>query len=393
MPGRFPRTTVEILDRTRNKVAEVRALWPLNENGTVLRYSRELSDYGFCTFRVSTKDTLFEEYGDILVPHQYHVRIKRGNTTVWQGGIIDNTVRNKNYIEVRAAEYLYYFDRILIRRDAETTPGDGKNNYRVFDSGTMAAAVQTLINNAVTDFGANHILSGVTLGTIENPDYPSNFVDGNGDQLTGAWNFSSELAVQFDYHSVLYVLKSFGIYSDSDFELTNSLVFNFKDLIGNRISGLTFQYDRIGSNIVDYNVPRYGKKMANELVGIAADVNGVILHVVKRDNASTQTYGLLQEAKAYSDVKNKNLLDGRLKKELDLLATTDESPLSLVLDEKAYPGQYGLGDVLWVRIRDNIIDFLKEKRIVGFSVEVHNTGRELTYVQTNSPSEDLMGAS
>jgi hypothetical protein len=258
----------------------------------------------------------------------------------------------------------------------------------------MASAVQTLFDNAKTDFGPSHILASATLGTIENPNYPNNFVDANSAQMTGEWYFTSDLSLQFDYHSALYVLKSFGIYAKADFELTTDLVFNFKKLIGQRISGITFEYGTVGTNIVDYNVPRLGRRMFNEIYGIAADIKGNILHVTKRDTTSVNAYGLLQGTQAFSDVKNRNILDSRVTEQLFLIKDPEESPINIVLDEKAYPlGQFNLGDIVWVKIRDNIIDFQKERRIVGYTVNLHNTGRELTTIQTNRPDPKLIGAS
>lgn len=391
------RTVIEILNRNLSKIGEIRSPYPLNKQGMVLRYSRELSDYGKCLFRVETKDTILTQYGDVLQPHAYHVRIKRGGVTVWQGAIVDNTERNKNYIEVRAIEYLYYFDKILIRRDQDNpATDDNESNFKVFSSGTMSSAVQTVFQNAITDFGAGHVLTTATVGTIENPDYPSNFVDSSTPprQLTGAWNFTSDVTVQFDYHSALYVLKTFGIYSGADFELTTALVFNFKKLIGQRVSGITFQYGVIGSNIVDYNVPRLGQRMINSLIGIAADNDGNILHASKTDSTSINAYGLLQSVESYTDVKNQNLLDSRLNEKLRLVKDFTESPINIVLNEKAHPfGQFNLGDIVWVRIKDHIIDFQKERRVVGYTVNLHETGREMIVVQTNIPDPKLVGAS
>lgn len=395
------RTVVEILNLDLEKITEVRSLYPLTQSGMVLRYSRELSDYGFCTFRVSTKDPLLTEFGDILVPHSYHVRIKRGGTVVWQGAIVDNTERNKNYVEVRAAEYLFYLSKILIRRDTVrpntySTTDDGWKNYRTFSSGTMSSAVTTLFNNAKTDLGSAHILATATVGTIENPNYPANFTDSSSPPrtLTGAWSFNSNVTLQFDYHDALYVIKTFGIYTGADFELTNDLRFNFKKLIGQRIKGLTFKYGRIGSNIIDYNLPRYGQRMANKLYGIAADDTGKVLSLQKSDTTSINTYGLMEEAKAFADVKNKNILTSRMTEELRLIANPEESPINITLDEKAYPlGQFNLGDIVWVRIEDNVIDFQKERRIVGYTVNLHNTGRELITIQTNQVPASLLGAS
>jgi len=390
------RTVVEILNSSLLKVAEIKNLYPINRKGMVVRYSKELSDYGLCIFRVSTKDPVLAQFGDILKPHAYHVRIRRAQEVVWQGAIVDNTSRNKNYIEVQAAEYLFYLDKVLIRRDVDKPETDeDESNFKVYNTGTMAAAVQSLITNAIADLGASHPLNALTVGSIENPNYPNNFIDGNSQPLTGAWNFSDNVTLTFDYHSVLYVLKTFGIYSTSDFELTEDLVFNFKNLIGQRVSGITFTYKRIGTNIVDYDIPRYGRRQVNHLIGISADNQGKILHDFEagRVSDSINTYGLLQEARAYSDVKDRNSLAARLNEEVRLVSEPEESPINITLNENAYPlGQYGLGDIIWVDIQDHIISYKKERRIVGITVNLHETGREQVTIQTNRPHEDLQGA-
>lgn len=385
------RTVVQVLNNDLEVVTELKNFYPLNEQGMILRYSKELSDYGLCTFRVSTKDPFLEQFGDFLVPHANHIRVKRGGVTVWSGAIIDNVERNKNFIEVRAAEYDFYLDKVLIRRDAEVTTGDGKNNYRTFNSGTMAAAVQDLIEKAKIDFGSDHPMAGLSISSIENPDYPQGFVDAAGAALTGGWNFSSFITLQFDYHSVYYVLKAFGLYTNSDFEIDENLQFNFKKFIGNKQTGLTFEYGTQG-NIVDYNSPRLGRRMINDYWAIAADNQGKILHVNQRDNPSVQTYGLLQGADAFSDVKDMNFLKTRANESLKFLKTPDDSPINITLDEKGYPlGQYNIGDIVTVKVKDHVINYNQPRRIVGITVNLHNTGREMMTLQTNRPDPADMG--
>lgn len=381
------RTTVQILNKSLQLVAEIRNLYPINRKMEVLRYSKELSDFGLCTFRVQTKDPLLTQFGDILSPHEYNVRIKRGGTVVWSGAIIENPVRNKNYVEVLAAEYDFYLDKVLIRRDAEAVAGDGKDNYRTFSSGTMAAAVQDLISKAKTDFGSTHPLGSLNIRTITNPDYPKNFFDQNNIALTGGWNFTDFITLQFDYHTVYYVLKAFGLYAAADWEIDENLNFDFKPYIGNKATGITFEYGR-QRNIIDYNFPRLGRRMINDMWGIAADTNGKILHANQSDVVAKDRYGLLQTSKAFTDVKDLNMLKTRMAEELRFTKTPEDSPVNVVLNEKGYPlGQYGLGDQVTVRIKDHIIDFDEPRRIVGYTVSVHNTGREIIVLQTNKPRE------
>jgi hypothetical protein len=392
------RTTVEILNSSLQKIAEVRALAPINKAGMVLRYSQELSDYGTCEFRIGAEDPIFTEFGDIVKPHAYHVRLKRGGTTIWQGAIIDNPSRTGDFIHVKAAEYDFYLDKVLVKRTRKTGFGESEPtadiglHYRVFSTGTMASAVQTVITEAQAALGSSHILSSISVGTIENPNYPAGFVDSTGHTLTGGWTFTDDVVLQFDYHSVLYVLKAFGVYSGSDFQVNPDLSFDFKDFIGNKNLGKVFEYGT-RKNILNYDVPRYGGRMANDLYGIGSDTRGVILHNSKQDIDSINTYGLLQSAGAYSDVKDKNSLNSRLQEELRLISQPEESPINIMLDGTAYDQVANeIGSIVTVRIQQGIIDYNKPRRIVGITVTVHNTGREVITLQTNRPKDDDLGA-
>lgn len=363
----------------------------------VLRYSKELSDYGTCTFRVRKDDPIFTNYGDILVPHQYHIRIRRGGATVWQGAIVDNPSRNKHYIEVKGAEYLFYLDKVLIKRTSAVSYGgiapssDIGLHYRIFSSGTMASAVSTIITEVVAAFGSNHILGTLTTGTIENPDYPKNFLDSGGSPLTGAWSFSNDVVLQFDYHSVLYVLKQFGIYANCDFEIDDTLTFNFETFLGNKDHSKTFLYSTTG-NIIDYDLPRYGSRVVNDLVGVGTTPDGTILHAEKTDSVSINTYGLLQGATAFTDVKDNNALSARLSEQIRLVSSPTVSPINVVLNEKGFPiGTFGVGDIRTVKIVDGAINYTAPRRVVGYTVNLHNTGRELTTVQTNAPRDEDIG--
>lgn len=386
------RTTVQILDNTLAVVGELTRFYPLNQDGMIVRYSKELSDWGKCLFRISTKDPFLTQFGDILVPHQYHIRIKRGGTVVWSGGIVDNPDRNKLYVEVQGAEYDFYLDKVMIHRDTSVTAGDGKENYRTINSGTMASVVTGLINDAVADFNASSVMKHLTVGTVENPNYPDGFVDASGAALTGPWDFTDYVSLQFDYMSVYYVLKAFGVYASCDFIITPDLVFKFQNFIGNKQSNLVFTYGKQG-NIFDYSLPRHGENMANDIWGIASDPNGVVLHVEQTDSESINKYGLLQTAQAYSDVKDQNFLKTRTNATLALTKNPDVSALSVILNENGYPlGQYDIGDIVTMRIKDHVIDFDQLMRIVGITVNLHQTGREMTTLQCNSPDPKDVGS-
>lgn len=387
-------TTVEVLDKSLNRVAEIKNLYPIDGQGMILRYSKELSDYGSCLFRVDTNDPIFNSYGDILQPHSYHVRVKRGGTVVWQGAIVDNPQRTKSFVEVQAYEYLYYLDKILIRRTStDPNTGTADDLYRIFNSGTMSSAVTTLIQNAATDFGAEHPLADLVPGTIDNPNYPLGFTDGTK-SLTGAWSFSTNVSLQFDFHTVYYVIKAFGIYTNCDFNIDYNLNFNFETFLGNKQNSIVFHYgNNSKGNIVDYNLPRLGRRMVNDLWGIATDNSGKVYHLEQSDSTSMNTYGKLEDATAYSDVKDNNFLSTRITQDLFFTSTPDSNAINILLDERGYPlGQYDIGDIVSVRVQDNVINYNYRRRVVGVTVNLHNTGKELTTVQLNTPRQEDLGS-
>lgn len=381
--------TVQILDANLNYKATLRNLQVIDNNKTFLKYSKKLSDWGTCTFRVGTKDPVFSStlgVGDILTPFKYHVRILRDGVKVWQGVIVRNPKRTRYFIDIEARTYLYILDKILIKHDASVNTGDGKDNYKTFNSGTMAAAVTTLVNEAKAKANASNAISQLAVGTIENPNFPANFTDNSNppNPVTGPFTFNSTYnTVQFSYHSTLYALKALGIYGICDFEITDDLVFNWKVYLGNKLPQIVLTFSNTGQ-IIDYNVPLDGVNMANTLWGIAADFNGNIIHTQKSANDSVSTYGVAEGVAAFSDVKNQGLLDVRVTEQLRLVDTPDEE-IHVVMNEKGYPlGQWGIGDSITINIKDHIINVNAVRRIVGYEVDVKDNGQEEVLIVTNS---------
>src|SRR5258708_37135998 len=106
----------------------------------------------------------------------------------------------------------------------------------------MSAAVTTFMNETITTMKGTqgvHPLANMTLGTIDNPNYPPNLTNGSNPPgaLTGPWNFGNGTTapqMNFDYHNILYILKSFGNITYADFGIDQNLVFNFRSFFGNK---------------------------------------------------------------------------------------------------------------------------------------------------------------
>lgn len=392
-------TFIEILDSDLNFITRVTSPYPLNKSGTILEYSKELSDFGQCKFRISNYDQAFTTYGDITKPHAFHVRIRRNGTVVWQGAIIENSQRTKDFTEVIAVEYVWYLGKVLINRSSNnpaTNQADGI--YRIFNSGTMAAAVTALVNETIAKYQpTNHALASLSIGTIENPNYPPNMTDGNGNKLSGAWSFGNGTTapqLTYDFHSLLYVLRSMGNYSYADFNIDQNLQFNFKKFLGNdHHYDVNFVWGKQG-NTYDFNITRLGQRQVNDLWGIAVDNSGKVLHEELTDEPAKQVNGLLEGVAAYADVKDQSTLNARVAAELPMLSTVEASADTFVLDEKAYPlGLFDIGDIVTAKVDHIAFSYKEIKRVVGISVALHNTGRELTTVQLNTPLPWQYGAS
>jgi hypothetical protein len=378
---------IEILNSALTRVATIANTPALDNAGMFLEYSQKLSHWGECRFRVATDDPMLDQLGDILKPFQYHVRIKRNTTVVFQGIIIRNPHRNRQYIEVVAYSYLYLLNLKRIEHDASTTPGDNKDNYLTMSSGTMASQITTMINKAVASSG-QLALKSLTIGQINNPNFPAGYTKVDGTPLTGAWTFSSDLTLQYSYVPVLKAISALGIYGKSDFEITNNMVFNFKSSIGTTQSGMVFTYGMFGGtygNIEDFNLPLDGANMANDLLGVAADTQGQSFHTVKQDTTSIATYGSVEGTAAFSDVKDKNTLITRLTEEL-LYVSDPIGDMSITLNSTAPPvGQYSVGDLVTVKIKSGIYNVDMPRKIVGIFVKVHTTGKEVVRLSTNQP--------
>lgn len=406
MDSPVPKTTVEILDTNLNVVTQLRSeLMAINKSGTILRYSKELSDFGKCQLRLSTYDPTLLNFGDITTPHQYHLRIRRDNVVIWQGAIIENTKRTKDYIDVLAVEYEWYLSKILINRNLDQnlvspTSTSDVAVYRRFNSGTMASAVSTIMSEVEAKWsGTSHLLAAISTGTVENPNYPPNMTDGNNPAkpLTGAWNFGDGVSaplLQYDFQTVLYVLKSFAAYTYADFYIDESLKFNFVKFQGNdRHYDVNFVWGRHG-NAIDFNLPRLGQRQFNDLYGIASDANGKIYTYEQTDQTSIHNMGLLEGVAAYSDVKDQATLNARLQAELPLISNPEQTAVTFTLDGGAYPlGLYDIGDIVNTQVNHTAINYSATKRIVGISVDLNSTGRELTTVQLNTPLPWQYGAS
>lgn len=380
-----PTYIVEILDNTRTPITQLKGFVPLNGLGDMLTFSNVLSSAGTCTFRLATIAPELTKFGNILQPWANHVRIKRDGAIVWQGIIGDELHRNSRYIQVVAYTYLHEYTKVLVaHKDGQTLSGGQVDDTRNFNAGTMAAAVSTIINEAVAG-ATGRVIQGTTLGTVQNPNFPTGYLDAAGTNIGGtAWTFSSNFQIGFAYKTTLYILAALASFVQYDFELTQNLQLNFQQRIGSDNLGVVFEYAQYGT-IEEFDSPIDGKNQVNSIIGLAADINGILIKDTETDAASIAQYGKLEAVAAYQDIHNKNVLQSRLKDELRLNSTPD-TEIKITLNERAYPlGQYSLGDTCTFRVKYGAIMVDEPRHIVGILVRLHTTGKEHIVLTTNKP--------
>lgn len=487
----YTKTSVDIysmISGTLTYITSVRQFSPLSST-SILQYSKELSDFGQCKFRISSYDPMFKQYGDILQPHVNHIRINRGGTLVWSGAIIENDRRTKDYVEVVGAEYEWYLNKLLVQRSGTDIVGGGPtltpstftmsgytatlnfsssilnqminniatgvpvsigqtvtlagfspgnlngqfeitaftstqltlnlgggpysastigtvefsdNIYRIFNCDTMGAQIGYMMNEVIAQYQNSnglHPLANMTIGTIQTPNYPANITNNASVPgiLTGPYIFGNGTdapQMNFDFHSILYVLQSMGKVSYADFQVDENLVFDYVIFLGqDNHYDVNFTYGQAG-NAVDFNWPRLGQQQVNDLLGIATDINGVVLHAEQTDQTSITNSGLLQQVASYADIKDQATLNAAVQAEIPLISNSDQSPITFTLDEKAYPlGVYDIGDIVTCAVNTDYLTIAPvSKRIVGITVNVNNQGREMSTVQLNNPLPGQLGS-
>lgn len=389
---------VYVLDVSGNRITQIKNFVHTHlsgntyHKGNIIQLTRVLSSYATLDIRVAREDPMFAKFGNIVDPWKYGLEVTHGGTTIFKGVIADNSPYRRQYwVDVHAYGYLFRLDRKLVNRDPAQTPDNGSENYRTFDGSngitTMAQAITTMISEAKAACPANDIIQRITIGNIVNPNFPAGFMKADGvTPLTGPWTFSSDMTLQFDYKSILYVIQSFAVYAVCDFELTDDLVLNFTPTFGvDRSQQLTFEFGPRGQ-IFDYNVPLQGERQLNSLWGIASDNDGNILHIQQTDQNSINDNDILLEGvMGFTDVKDSNSLQSRVVQELNLISEPS-SVINVYMNRKAYPfSMYDVGDIVTIKIDDGMVQVNEPRRITAIGLDVRDTGTEFITLQTNPP--------
>jgi hypothetical protein len=392
--------SIEILDNTLRPLTRITVFPVLNSaTGTYLEFSKVLSSYGTCRFRVSTLDPVWKQYGNIFQPYQNHIRVKRDGVLAWQGIVINNPHRVHQYIEIEAMEYEFLFTKHLINHDSTGTADDsGNQDYRTLNAGTVGFYVQQFLTELKGKAGSGSPLQLLQIGKIENPLFPEGYVDLNNNSIAGKpWTFSSNFQLQFDFRDYQYVLQALALYAEFDYELIESfdqnqntiLTFNFQQYIGNKNTGLVFEYGPHGA-IENYDSPLNGSGLVNTLTGLCGDsagTNTISILGLPAPNSIKQ-FGALEGVAAFADVKSLNTLRTRLLEELYVVSIPDQELKVQLSSDKAAPiGQYNLGDSATFIINDHYIQFNQVRRITGIDVQVNMEDKERVTLNTTLPRD------
>lgn len=356
-----------IYNTSGHKVAYIKNLVPLD--GTkVLEFSDYLSSYGNLKFRVQTKDPVLTT--NILEPYKYEVKLYRNQKLVWAGPIVNNTKRNHQFIEVECKTYAWLMTKVQV---VNATTEDNGYSYSDYKTGTMATAVTDAFNSG-KGFSSSPIAS-FTIGEITNPNYPW--------EPATAWTFTDTIKMRFEYPSLFGFISSLANVSNADFTVSAEKVFNFKPVIGDSRHDVALVFGR-GGNIADYDSPLGGETMANDIIVSSYNESGAkIINKSQQDSALFADYYRLWESQLYNEQISEQVLNERAKRSL-AISKIPNAQIDLILNENALPfGTYNLGDYVLVNINDGVIDYDKERRIIGWKVAVYSNGVERATLVTS----------
>lgn len=344
-----------LCDQSDNEIGEV-------EQAKNRVWSRVLSDWGEASFWLKYDDPKIP----LITVRSTRLKITRNGTTPWYGEI-DYRQPNEEgitYIASTLEELLRYY---LVAPDNEASGSARKFT----DKAPGTEIVQVLYEEATGRAGSK--LSGVAIGTIENP--------------TGE---TSATTFTFDYQDAYTATQTMAMIGSCDWEIIPSaMTFNFYRRKGSNITDFELYLDdQQPSNLVNFLGKEDGRNIANKVYGFAAGVGVNYLKEVQTNDSSTGTYGLLERGVYFKDVDTSGALSGKV---ADYLKTSRDpsKDFSGKLSTSVEPFDgWSLGDNIKINISWGSVNYSEWRRIVGVMVNIAENGEESTNLYLDTTKED-----
>lgn len=329
------------------------------ENAKDISLTKVLSSVGELVFTIPKEDPKFS----LLTGIKSHLKFVRNGTVIWKGNYDFLRETLDNYV-IFGSTYEALMDNYLVAPDSPST-----STVRKFTTKKIGTEiVQVLFNEAKAL--TNSLLSGFSLGTIENPYTPST---------------TTEMTVnmEFEYDTLLDAIARGAYAGGADFEITTSKALNFYRRKGSNKPNITIHLkDLEPSNVRDFQKDTDFRRIGNDIYAFGVGLGVNFLKANKTDSTSQTTYGLMQK---YLGVP-KNLVDqATLNKLVEDQITLLKTPPAKTTPKIVSSGfdlfnGWDLGDNLYVDIDHGGTVVTEYQRVIGVQLAYANNGAESIFV-------------
>mgnify|MGYP001581561886 CR=1 FL=1 len=346
----IPKYVFVIIDSSGNQYEFERATrraWEYYEN-----------DVGRCRFFVPYNDLKLSTTS-ISDNKLSEIRIYRSGSLVWQGAIqiVQDTVDGTwVYGETYNAFLGWYGVR--------------------YNQSYTAIAIGTIITNEYANIisrSSNILSAKITQGTIQSP-----YITGTASDLT--------ITRTLFHENFLSFLKQMVLASRA--EMTTSFAQNTAFNISFSETAPTFTFTRnvgsnkadvvleLGSEIVEFNIPRDMRDITNSVKGLAIGTGPIVLSTTATDTTSQSSWYLREQYPFFNNVTAQNDLNQRTDNFLfERKDTKRDMKIKLAAGLVPFDG-YALGDSIKVRINRGRVEIDEFRRVVGMEVDIDETGIE-----------------
>jgi len=329
------------------------------KKASFISFTRFLSSVGELTFVIPRTDPNFVH----LVGLKTHLKVFRDGVLVWKG-IYDYLREDMYTYTVFASTYESLLDYYLINPTAAAT-----STSRAFTTKKLGTEIaQILFNEAVAK--TNSLLSGFTLGTVENPYTP-----GTTTEMTASYSF--------DYDKLSYVIRSLAKSGGADWKMGFDKTFNFYRRLGSDKAAIVFHIkDGEPSNIVDFKRDQDFRKIGNSIFAFGVGVKVNFLKSVKTDATSQTTHGLMERNLGMpKDLIDQAALDKLVDDQIQVtkLPTSVVAP-SLIIKNVGFLTGWDVGDNVVIDLNIGQTALTEYKRVLGINAYYSQSGAETVHV-------------
>lgn len=289
------------------------------------------------------------------------IRIYRNGSLVWQGivQIVQDTVDGTwVYGETFLATLGWYGVR--------------------YDQAYTSTAVGTVVENEYDNIVArsnNFLADRVTKGTIQAP-YISNTTSNLTITRTLFHENFLSLLKQMVLTSRAEMTSSWSQYTVFNISFSETTpTFTFYRNVGSNQADVVFELD---SEIVDFNIPRDMRDIANSVKGLAISSGPAVITNTQTDSSSQNNWYLREHYPFFNNVTASDDLSQRTENYLyERKDPRREMKIRLAAGLVPFNG-YSMGDFVKVRINTGRVNIDEYRRVIGMEVSIDDAGVENT---------------